>query len=155
MTALEIRLALYAGLLAAVAIGALWLRHEGAVACERADKTAELAQAQRDHDIDQGTIHDLQQKLEALSQQGVPTDRPAPTLRVCIPTSYASRGPAPAGARPGPVPAAGSDTGVPGGAPSATALDVGPVLQDLASAGVLLATDNAELWNRAVKESQK
>lgn len=141
----------------------LYLEHRGAAKCERADESAELAQAKRDHQTDQEAIRGLNDRIKQLSG-GAPPDAsvppPAgasapPSLRVRVPANPAAGGSATARSQPGALPNGGCDQRVPGGTESEATIDLGTVVQDFALAGLLNRADSEGLWERAVKESQK
>lgn len=151
------------GVIAVMAVsGFFYIEHLGAQKCEHKDQTAALEQAQRDHKTDQETIDGLKNRIRVLEgATPAPPDSPPPAgasappeLRVRVPTSPASSRRAPAGTQPGALPDRGCDQRVLGGAEGEATVDLGPVVQDLALAGLLNRADSEGLWERAVKQAQ-
>lgn len=141
-------LALLGVLCAAIAAGMLCERHEGAASVKAVDKTAELAQAAKDHQLDQDTISDLRAKLEAL-----PPPVHAPPLRLCIPSGSVRALVSSGGTQP---PVAGGTgegaLGVFGG--TVAGPDIGPVVQDSKRAAEVVAIYRDTTWDWAVRQSK-
>lgn len=161
-TGTEIRFAIYAFALAALASIVLYGKYEK----ERADgivakdQAARSAQDARDLQLAQGTIDELRKRIGDLTAPGVApvaTSTPPPRIRVCVPTGNVR--PEVAASESQPIqPAneggAGSVLSVDSGGLGGESPDIGPGLQDLARAGVLLATYRAQLWEWSVKQAQ-
>jgi hypothetical protein len=153
MTAIELRLAFYGLLLAAIAGGLLYERHHGEALIRAEDKAAATAQHEHDTATNQGIVDENTRLKQQLAATPVVTT-PPPRLVVCVPTHFVSAGPASQGDQPGLAPAGGSNSGVSGGTEATAALDIGPVVQDLALAGVLRATNGDLLYEWAVKQAE-
>jgi hypothetical protein len=154
MTAIELRLAFYGLLLAAIAGGLLYERYHGEALIRAEDKAAATAQHQHDTATNQGIVDENTRLKQQLAASPV-VSTPPPHLRVCVPTHFVSTGPAPQGDQPGIAPAGSGDRGVPQGAESSAALDIGPVVQDLALAGMLRATNGDLLYEWAVNQAKE
>lgn len=155
MTFSEIRLALYAGALAVICGVLLYgrIEHDRLVAVLQKDKAAADAQHARDVATNQGIVDENSNLRKQLASSAVAAT-PAPHLRLCSPPRYVSAGPGAGAVEPGSAPAGVGDRGVPGGAEGTTALDFGPVVQDLALAGVLRATNGDLLYEWGVRQAQ-
>lgn len=163
MTALEIKLAVYASLLTALAIGLIWWHHQavidGEAKIEAADKVA-VAHEQKaiakqkaaDADEAQGVVDALHAQLATLSVQ---LER-APTVWLCHPTTSPRTMPASGGtasrAQPGEPAQPAVDSGLLSGTGSGT--DGGAVLLDIALAGEILATYRERTVDWALKQSK-
>lgn len=152
-TMAELRLAAWA----AVALGAagvlLWQRHAGYEECHRPEVAAAKAQKASDAVIDQGVTDESKQRKDELVVPGGPAGSLPPHLIVrdsgCVPAR-----PTTARARPVTPPPGGDDRGMLVGIEAEAPVDVGPVMQDFALAGVLRATEGDLLWKRAIEQAQ-
>jgi hypothetical protein len=153
-TATELRLACWAVLALGLAGLALYIHHAGYEECRAPEVAAQKAQKASDTKIDTGVSNESDQSKAALVAPGGAASTPAPHLRVCQPASSLPARPAAAKAEPSQPPASGGDRGLPGGNEAAAPVDVGPVVQDLALAGVLLGTDSQLLWKRDVEQAK-
>jgi hypothetical protein len=153
MTAIELRLAFYGLLLAAIAGGLLYERHHGEALIRAEDKASATAQHQHDTATNQGIVDENTRLKQKLAASPV-VSSPPPLLRVCVPTHYVSAGPTPGGAQPVIATSGSGDRRVPQGTESSASLDIGPVVQDLALAGMLRATNGDLLYEWAVKQAE-
>jgi hypothetical protein len=153
-TATDLRLALWAVLALGCAGLALYIHHAGYEECRAPEVAAQKAQKANDTKIDTGVSNESDQSKAALVAPGGAASTPAPHLRVCQPASSLPARPAAAKAEPSQPPASGGDRGVLPGAQPETAVDLGPVLQDLTLASLLLATDSQLLWKRDVEQAK-
>lgn len=159
-TGTELRLAVWAAVALTVAGSLLWGKYED----ERAngiiakDQAARSAQDMRDLQLAQDTINGLRKQLGALTGAApAVVSQPAPRIRVCVPTGNVRPEVAAGGAQPGQPADSGFDRGVlPGdsGSVGGAAGDVGPGVQDIARAGVLLAIYRVQLLGWSVKQAQ-
>jgi hypothetical protein len=149
MTSLEIRLEIYAALLVVITGLILYERHQATVECYSNDKTAALVQSQKDNDASKETISTLQKQLAAIVSS---TPSPVPIIvRSALDCLRANT--TPAGTQPAALPLRAVDPSVQGG--TRPTIDIGTIVQDLAYAGMLNATDSSDLWSLAIKESAK
>lgn len=140
-------LALLGVVCAAIGAGMLYERHEGAASVKRVDQTAELKQAATDLANAKGTIDELQAKLAA-----IPPAKPAPILRLCIPSGNVRAVASATGTQPVVAPPAGeSASGVP---PGTTQLDIGQPVSDLERAAQVVAIYRDTTWDWAVKQAE-
>lgn len=160
MTALEIRLALYGLLLAAIGGWLIYERAhligEGEARVKAADTAAASRQKQEDARLSGATIDDLQKQLTALATRPVAVT-PPPRMRMCIPTSVV-RAESPAGrAQPGELAQPAVDRGLlprdSSGSVRETG-DIGPGVQALRDAGRVLAVYHGVTYEWALKQSQ-
>jgi hypothetical protein len=140
LTSLEKSLALLALVLAGILGLVLYERHAGAVSVITRDTKAEVAQVQQDRKDDTAIVASLQKQLVSLPNT-IPAAIP---MFLCsapnrVPEIAASRP-----AEPVALPISTADSGVQSGTQSGT--NVGPAVQDITLAGVLVATDLANLW---------
>jgi hypothetical protein len=154
MTAIELRLAFYGLLLAAIAGGLLYERHHVEAQLHAEDKAAATAQHQQDTATNQGIVDENTRLKQQLAASPV-VSSPPPLLRVCVPTHFVSAGPASQGTQPGIAPAGGGNSGVPDGAEATASIDIGGVVQDLALAGMLRATNGDLLYEWAVNQAKE
>lgn len=153
LSSLELRLAFYGVLLAAISGWLIYERvhliDEGEARIKAQDATARAEQKAEDEKTSAGVIDELKtdnQNLRALAT------KPAPTLRLCVPTRYVRAAPAPSGAQPSVAPASGeSGSGVP---PGVTELDIGPAMSDLAFAASAVSVYRDRTWEWAVKQAK-
>lgn len=150
-TTTELRLALYGFVLAAIGGWLVYEHHhliaEGESAVKAQDKTADLAQVQKDLATAKGTIDELQAKLAA-----VPQPKPAPVLRLCIPSGNVRALASATGAQPA---VAGASGASPSGVPTGVAgLDIGQPMQDLKYAAQVSAIYRDTTWDWAVRQAK-
>lgn len=146
LSALELRLACYGVLLAAICGLLLYERYQGYEACRAPQVAAEKAQVQRDLDTAKGTIHDLNARLAAITPP-----KPAPVLRLC-PSSGLRANSAPQGAQPAVAqPVGESATGMSGGDSGS---DFGPAVQDSERSAEVLAIYRHSTWEWANKQAE-
>lgn len=154
-TGTELRLAAYGVLLAAIGGWLLWHDHEeiakGETRIKAQDASARAAQKALDAKVSQGVVDDLKAKLTELNVREPPA-RPAPTLRLCVPARYVSKGPAPSGTEPAVASSPGAGPG--GMSQGAPGVDIGPAVSDLERATEVVALYRNELWNWSVKQGE-
>jgi hypothetical protein len=150
LTTLEAKLIALALVLAAIIAFTLYERHEGAAKVIARDNVAEISQARKDTINETDTVADLQKQVDSLSL----TALPAPVMRLCVSTSDSvpSRS-ATASAESIPVSHGSADSSVQGRIEQG--VNIGGVVQDIALAGMLAATDSSELWKLANEEAVK
>jgi hypothetical protein len=151
MTAIELRLAFYGLLLVVIAGGLLYERHAGEALIRAEDKAAATAQHERDTATNQGIVDENTRLKDQLAAS--PVAGPPPHFKLCIPTRFVSTGPAATAAQPSIAPAGNSDSGVPRGTEATATVDIGPILQDFALAGLLRAQNGDLLYEWAVKQA--
>ena len=151
MTALEARLALYGVLLAVIGGWLVYERvhliDEGEARVKAADASAAARQKAEDEKVSAGVVNDLNQRLTALSQP-----RPAPIMRLCVPTRYVQAQPAARGTQPGV--AETTSTSADRVPPGADGIDIGPAVSDVERAAEVVAIFRNSTWEWAVKQAQ-
>ena len=149
MSAIELRLAFYGVLLAAIACGLLYERHAGEAQIRAEDKAAAAAQHARDTATNQEVVNGLKADNAHLADLAA---RPPPVVRVCVPTRVVFAGPAAKGTQPSVAPAGGAgDAGLPAGT---TSIDIGPALSDVAWAQAVIVDYRDRTWQFAVNQAK-
>ena len=154
-TGLELRLAFYGALLAAICVALLYEHHQGYEACHAPEVAAQKAQKASDMKADQGAVSANDQNKASLTAPGGAASTPPPHLTGClrVPSVLSARS-ATSQAKPGEPSSVFSDRGVSSGAQAGPTVDYGPVLQDFALAGLLRASQGDELWKRDVEQAK-
>jgi hypothetical protein len=152
-TGTELRLAAYGIILAGIAGFLLYVHHAGYEACKAPQVAAQKAQKANDTRIDQGVSSASDQSKAALVAPGGAAASAPPRLIVCEPSRLPAR-PAAAKVKPSQLASSDDDRGMPGGAQVESPVDLGPIVQDLALAGVLLGSNGELLWKRDVEQAQ-
>jgi hypothetical protein len=126
-------------------------RHEGATVCVQQQSQAATAEFKQETSDGNAAVADFSKSLDSIPITASRT----PTLFVCdasgsvrkVPTALATQSSKPAVVH--------GDSGVLPRVEPASAVDIGPAVHDITLGCMQVAADTQELWQLAIKESQK
>jgi hypothetical protein len=136
-----------------VVVGVLGYNHHerklGATICVQQQSKAASTEVQKDKSDAKKAVVDFNADISAIPIAASHT----PAMLMCDAPSSVRKVAAPAGAKPIAQPNIKTDSGLQTGIEPR--VDIGSVVQDLALSGLLCTADAEQLWQLAIKESQK